>query len=58
MPYYRVTLDTYVEGDYASPEEAKDAFQEMLDDDCDQHGRTVKELMGVETFNCETEKWE
>jgi hypothetical protein len=59
MPYYRVTYDGYVEGEYASEEEAKKDLLACLDPDyIDGVGRTRENMLSVETWNPEKGKWE
>ena len=59
MPYFRVTYEGYIEGEFSDEEAAKKAFLEALDPDyCDQYGRSREALINVERFNDETDEWE
>jgi hypothetical protein len=52
MPYYRVTWDGYVEGEYETPELAKQALLDCFDDDyVDQYGRQWQDLVSVENLD-------
>lgn len=49
MPYYRIEYEGYMEGEYASEEEAKQAFVDNIkNDELDGYGREWTELIVVE----------
>jgi len=59
MPYYRVSFEGYLEGEYDDEETAKDEMEKSLDADyLDGYGRGRRDLIGIETFNEETQEWE
>jgi len=58
MPYYRVTFDGYVEGEYESEEAAKKDLLACLEPDyIDDVGRTREDMLSVEEFDAETDVW-
>ena len=58
MPYYRVTYEGYIEGEYDNAEEAKHDFMKyIVNDEIDQYDRTWMDSIAVEEYDEKTEKW-
>jgi hypothetical protein len=48
MPYFRVTFEGYQEGEYATMEEAKQAFIDFVENgEVDGYGRTLDDLISI-----------
>jgi len=59
MPYFRVSYEGYIEGEYDNEEEAIKEFLEGLNEDyVDAYGRTREQMLRVEKFNEEKGEWE
>ena len=52
MPYFRVSIEDYIEGEYDTEEKAIDDFIEALDQ------LDIRRSVTVEEFNEETGRWE
>jgi len=49
MPYYRITWDGYIEGEYPDGDEAKNALiKHIEEDELDQYLRNWRDLVSVE----------
>lgn len=59
MPYYRIEYAGYMEGEYASEEEAKQAFaDDIKNDELDGYGREWTELITVEDLDANEDGYE
>jgi hypothetical protein len=56
MPYYRVTFDGYVEGEYESEDAAEEEMLRMMTEGDEL--REPRDFLSIETFNQETGEWE
>lgn len=59
MPYFRVTYEGYLEGEYEDADAAKQALIDDIEGEVlDAYGRQWWDLIHVEQFNDETGEWE